>query len=66
MYVYIVTECFLDLDQTRRELFTVGFYKPDGKFESESDHDSRKKAAARVHYLSGGVWDRRAGFEDIK
>ncbi len=54
MYVYILTESFMDLDQVRRELFTVGFYKPDGKFESESDHDSRDKAAAKVHYLNGG------------
>lgn len=66
MYVYIMSENFLDLDQVRRQLFTVGFYKPDGEFEPESDHDSKKKAAARVHYLSGGVWDRRGGFEDIK
>lgn len=58
MYVYILTESFMDLDQVKRELFTVGFYKPDGKFESESDHDSRTRAAARVHYLNGGVWDK--------
>jgi hypothetical protein len=53
----------MDLDQVKRELFTVGFYKPDGKFEPESDHDSKQKAAARVHYLNGGVWDRSAARE---
>ncbi len=44
-YVYIRTE---------PELWTVGFYKPDGKFEPESDHGSPEDAAKRVHYLKGG------------
>ena len=35
-------------------LFTVGFYTPEGKWESESDHSTREEAAARVHYLNGG------------
>ncbi len=35
-------------------LWTVGFYKPDGKFEPEGDYDSRAEAAQRVHYLNGG------------
>jgi len=55
MYVYIMSESFMDLDQVRRELFTVGFYRPDGQWESESDHDSREKAGARAHYLNGGT-----------
>ena len=36
-------------------LWTVGFYRPDGKFEPESDHESREAAAERVHYLNGGA-----------
>jgi hypothetical protein len=44
MYVYI---------QTEPRLWTVGFYDPDGKWIPESDHDSREKAAERVHYLNG-------------
>ena len=44
-YIYIESE---------KGLWTVGFYKPDGKFVPESDHDSREEAAARVHYLNGG------------
>lgn len=36
------------------QLWTVGFYRPDGKWESESDHGSPDEAAARVHYLNGG------------
>ena len=36
-------------------LFTVGFYRPDGRWEPESDHPSRDEAAARVHYLNGGA-----------
>lgn len=34
--------------------YTVGFFKPDGQFYSESDHASMDQAAARVHYLNGG------------
>jgi len=55
MYVYVLSESFMDLDQVRRQLWTVGFYKPDGKFEPESDHDNKDVAAARVHYLNGGT-----------
>lgn len=40
--------------QSEPGLYTVGFYKPDGKFEAESDHATKEKAAARVHYLNGG------------
>jgi hypothetical protein len=34
-------------------LFTVGFYRPDGAWEAESDHGTREEAAARVNYLNG-------------
>ena len=34
-------------------LWTVGFYRPDGKFEPESDHGSAGEAAARVAWLNG-------------
>lgn len=44
-YVYIRSE---------PGLRTVGFYRPDGTWEPESDHDSPDKAAARVAYLNGG------------
>jgi len=44
-YVYIKSE---------PTLWTVGFYKPDGTWEPESDHDSKESAAARVHWLNGG------------
>lgn len=36
------------------ELWTVGFYRPDGAWMAESDHASRDEAANRVHYLNGG------------
>lgn len=35
-------------------LWTVGFYKPDGTWEPESDHSSSDEAAARVAWLNGG------------
>lgn len=45
-YVYIKSE---------PNLYTVGFYKPDGKWEPESDHGNTAEAAARVHWLNGGL-----------
>ena len=36
-------------------LWTVGFYRPDGEFESESDYRDCEEAADRVHYLNGGA-----------
>lgn len=45
MYVYIKTES---------QLWTVGFYLPNGKWNPESDHDTRESASERVHYLNGG------------
>lgn len=45
MYVYIKSE---------PGLWTAGFYSPDGKWISESDHNSTDAAAARVNYLNGG------------
>lgn len=34
-------------------LWTVGFYDPQGNWHSESDHDSSEAAAKRVAYLNG-------------
>ncbi len=45
MYVYIRSE---------PDLHTVGYYKPDGQWAAESDHNSPESAAARVSYLNGG------------
>jgi hypothetical protein len=42
-------------------LFTVGFYDPTGKWHTDSDHDTRDAAAARVAYLNG-----RASLEEIE
>ena len=44
-YVYIRSE---------PGLYTVGFYKPDGAWNPESDHNNTAEAAKRVHYLNGG------------
>ena len=38
-----------------KRLWTVGFYTPDGVWESDADYDSREEEAARVHYLNGGA-----------
>jgi len=45
MYVYIKTE---------PNLYTVGFYNPNGNWESESDWRTQEQAVERVHYLNGG------------
>ena len=44
MYVYVRSE---------KNLWTVGFYKPDGLWESESNHTEQEKAAERVAWLNG-------------
>ncbi len=44
MYVYIKSE---------PQLYTVGFYDPQGKFQPESDWSSREDAANRVAWLNG-------------
>ena len=44
-YVYI---------QTESGLWTVGFYRPDGSWEPESDYSDKEEAAKRVHWLNGG------------
>ncbi len=36
-------------------LWTVGFYDPDGKWHSDSDHEFQEGVATRVHYLNGGA-----------
>jgi hypothetical protein len=63
-YVYIHSEIAGKLiyedpvtgEKTRfeRDLYTVGFYTPEGRFEPESDHSTRDEAASRVAYLNGG------------
>ena len=35
-------------------LWTVGFSRPDGRWEADSDHSSNDAAARRVHWLNGG------------
>lgn len=45
MFVYLKSE---------PQLWTVGFYAPNGKWVGESDWPSAEQAAARVHYLNGG------------
>lgn len=44
MWIYIETE---------HNLWTVGYYDPAGKFVTDSDHESRDGARARVAYLNG-------------
>jgi hypothetical protein len=44
MYVYI---------QSEPGLWTVGFFDPEGKWHSESDHAEKEKAARRTAWLNG-------------
>ena len=48
MYVYI---------QSEPQLWTVGFYDPDGRWHPESDHPTKEKAAERVAWLNGSRRD---------
>ena len=34
-------------------LWTVGFYRPDGTWEAESDHSSPEQAVERIGFLNG-------------
>lgn len=40
--------------KSEANLWTVGFYEPDGTWVPESDHDDAEKAASRCNYLNGG------------
>jgi hypothetical protein len=42
-------------EQTEPNLWTVGFYDPQGRWHPDSDHGSQQKAGDRVHYLNGGA-----------
>jgi len=46
MYVY---------RQTEPGLWTVGFYRPDGEWEPESDHSTAESAAHKVAWLNGSA-----------
>jgi len=39
--------------RTEPLLFTVGFYDPQGKWHTDSDHNSKAEAASRVSFLNG-------------
>lgn len=44
MYVYIKSE---------PQLWTVGFYDPQGRWHPESDHTDKEQAAERTAWLNG-------------
>lgn len=46
MYIY---------KKTGKQVFTVGYYDPGGKFVTETVHTEKDDAAKRIHYLNGGV-----------
>jgi len=45
MWVYI---------KTQSNLWTVGFYSPDGEWHGDSDWDDSEEACKRCNYLNGG------------
>ena len=55
MWVYIKSE---------PNLWTVGFHEPDGTWHTDSDQDTKEKAANRVRFLNGGFVT--VGDEDIQ
>lgn len=48
MYVYI---------QSEPQLWTVGFYDPQGNWHPETDHNTKDEAAKRAAWLNGDVGD---------
>lgn len=51
--VQIILTCWVYI-RSESQLWTVGFYDPQGKWHPDSDHESSESAAKRVHYLNGG------------
>lgn len=41
--------------QSEQQVWTTGFYDPDGKWQGDEDFSSREDAATRVNYLNGGA-----------
>ena len=41
--------------QTEPQLYTVGYYAPDGKWYTDSDHGFRDEARKQVARLNGGL-----------
>ena len=39
--------------KTENELWTTGFYDPEGKFQTDADFDSKLRAATRCAWLNG-------------
>jgi hypothetical protein len=48
-YLYIKSQ------SGEHDLYTVGFYRPDGTWEPESDWSSLDQCVAHLHYLNGGL-----------
>lgn len=40
--------------KTEESVWTVGFFRPDSVWVTESDHTTPESAAAHVHFLNGG------------
>jgi hypothetical protein len=55
-YVYIKSK--------GHELYTVGFYRPDGTWEPESDWVRSEYAAKRVRYLNGAAIESQRHLQD--
>lgn len=41
--------------QSEQQVWTTGFYDPDGQWQGDEDFSSREDAATRVNYLNGGA-----------
>lgn len=39
--------------RTEQQLWTVGFFAPDGEWQTDSDHTEQEEAAKRVAFLNG-------------
>lgn len=57
MYVYIKSE---------PQLWTTGFYAPDGKWQPDEDFDQKEEAAKRVAWLNGSQQQGRDYYEQFQ
>lgn len=52
--------------QSEPNLYTVGFYDPNGGWHTDSDHSAREQGAARVAFLNGSSADLLSVLRDLR
>lgn len=51
--------------ETGPDVWSIGFYTPDGEWHPQTNRDNRDDAEAHLHYLNGGVRTPASTFDSI-